>query len=383
MACYFFKVVVFALLCVLPFAVQGGENIVFSPTLQVKTVNTHNQNRGNVDPPAIKDTMKNVVWDNETAQYAQDWATCDNYNIHRATRGKNYKGMGENLFVKSGSSDPNDAIQGAILAWWNERNNYNYEADECTQDRVCGHYTQVVWGSSAKIGCAYATNCGSNNDAIFIVCNYNTAGNCPGLRPYSALINDKAEPGGTSEDCEPLPVAVCNEEEEERAPQVKHAWRTGGIGGTVNFLIEKGCCKGSECKNYEFKFGPRCDSLTESVSNAYGRDQHKDWPENHICVKLTAEELEMDGMSAQLIKYGTSQTFLDVTDHMPEGAKLSEDGTDNSMTLEEQLAAARLEAAESSPTESSPIIRTRTPTETVTASTSIRTRRTRSTRSRS
>ncbi|XP_062868802.1 GLIPR1-like protein 1, partial [Trichomycterus rosablanca] len=60
---------------------------------------------------------------------------------------------------------------------------------KCTD--VCGHYTQVVWAESYKVGCAVVDCPGGvrNTDfshrpgAIFI-CNYATAGNYQGVPPY-------------------------------------------------------------------------------------------------------------------------------------------------------------------------------------------------------
>ncbi|CAK9327998.1 unnamed protein product [Citrullus colocynthis] len=46
---------------------------------------------------------------------------------------------------------------------------------------VCGHYTQVVWKDSIRIGCAKA-NC--RTGGAFIVCNYDPHGNIIGQRPY-------------------------------------------------------------------------------------------------------------------------------------------------------------------------------------------------------
>ena len=40
-----------------------------------------------------------------------------------------------------------------------------------------GHYTQVMWAHSYKIGCAYAIQSQSNSYQYFVTCNYAKAGN--------------------------------------------------------------------------------------------------------------------------------------------------------------------------------------------------------------
>ncbi|CAH1441532.1 unnamed protein product [Lactuca virosa] len=48
-------------------------------------------------------------------------------------------------------------------------------------EKMCGHYTQVVWRNSVRLGCA-RVQC--NNDAWFVTCNYDPPGNYVGEKPY-------------------------------------------------------------------------------------------------------------------------------------------------------------------------------------------------------
>ncbi|KAI4878075.1 hypothetical protein NFI96_011683, partial [Prochilodus magdalenae] len=114
-------------------------------------VGEHNKHRSSVNPPASN--MRYMTWDEGLAVTARAWARhCNfehNYNLGR-------KGMvhpvfvsaGENLWAGTGAFSVNHAIQ----SWVNEVNFYNYELMTCS--KVCGHYTQVVWGHSYKVGCA-------------------------------------------------------------------------------------------------------------------------------------------------------------------------------------------------------------------------------------
>ncbi|XP_056604989.1 GLIPR1-like protein 1 [Triplophysa dalaica] len=66
---------------------------------------------------------------------------------------------------------------------------YVYSSNQCTH--ACGHYTQVVWADTYKVGCAaqacpkgVADTKFSSNPGIIFVCNYATAGNYPNVHPY-------------------------------------------------------------------------------------------------------------------------------------------------------------------------------------------------------
>jgi len=67
-----------------------------------------------------------------------------------------------------------------------EKANYNYSANSCSA--TCGHYTQVVWRNSLRLGCG-VKNCTTGSPFgggawQFWVCNYDPPGNISGQRPY-------------------------------------------------------------------------------------------------------------------------------------------------------------------------------------------------------
>ena len=47
---------------------------------------------------------------------------------------------------------------------------------------MCGHYTQMVWQTSTKVGCAMAV-CEDSQEQVW-VCQYQPAGNWVGKKPY-------------------------------------------------------------------------------------------------------------------------------------------------------------------------------------------------------
>jgi hypothetical protein len=80
-----------------------------------------------------------------------------------------------------------------VLSWFNEKSDFDYTTNKCAAGKVCGHYTQVVWAKSTKVGCAYFT-C---NNVVFkntVLCNYGPGGNFNGEFPY-----EKSNSGNTLE----------------------------------------------------------------------------------------------------------------------------------------------------------------------------------------
>uniref|UniRef100_A0A0D9V169 SCP domain-containing protein n=1 Tax=Leersia perrieri TaxID=77586 RepID=A0A0D9V169_9ORYZ len=120
-----------------------------------------------------------VTWDTSVQAFAENYArqrAGDCKLIHSSNRDN----LGENLFWGSAGKDWSAAD--AVQSWVNEKKDYNYGSNSCAPGKVCGHYTQVVWRASTKIGCARVV-C-SNNRGVFITCNYKPAGNYVGQRPY-------------------------------------------------------------------------------------------------------------------------------------------------------------------------------------------------------
>ncbi|KAK2160994.1 hypothetical protein NP493_1614g00011 [Ridgeia piscesae] len=169
------------------------EQIVAKGAMKRLIVSLHNELRADVKPPATD--MEKMVWDEDLAAYAADWAACGaNFFKHRtgANKVKNY---GENLYISmSTSSDPADLIEeteNGLNAWWNEKDEYSYDSNSCETGKQCGHYTQMAWAESNKVGCGYALNCPVGNStkytrSFYLVCNYSPPGNWVGHKPYTA-----------------------------------------------------------------------------------------------------------------------------------------------------------------------------------------------------
>ncbi len=125
--------------------------------------------------------IPDLVWDDEVGKYSKskvEYLANQNSCVmdHSAGPKLNY---GENLFWGSGKKWN---IQNAINSWNEEEQYYDYSTNKCQTGRVCGHYTQVVWKNSKKLGC-YKAIC-PNDKGTIIGCNYDPPGNYVGQKPY-------------------------------------------------------------------------------------------------------------------------------------------------------------------------------------------------------
>ncbi len=126
-----------------------------------------------------------LAWSVTLAETAQAWANqCRDvavpigmidHNPNRSVGHPYY--VGENIFASSGSPYAPAAVVGA---WASEAQYYNYAANTCSG--VCGHYTQIVWRTTAFVGCA-RSDCPGLAYRHSVVCNYGPGGNTGG-RPY-------------------------------------------------------------------------------------------------------------------------------------------------------------------------------------------------------
>ena len=146
----------------------------------------HNQARAMVDTSGTSGALPPLTWDDSLAQTAKAWAAqcidtdgngLVDHNAGRSTGHDFY--VGENIYASSGTATG----AGAVSAWAGEAVNYHYDTNTCDTNQVCGHYTQVVWRTTTKLGCALH-NCAGLKYPSTIVCDYGPGGNVNNARPY-------------------------------------------------------------------------------------------------------------------------------------------------------------------------------------------------------
>ncbi|XP_044574347.1 uncharacterized protein LOC123258417 isoform X3 [Cotesia glomerata] len=125
---------------------------------------THNYYRNRHGVPALR-------LNKQLCKTSQDWA-----NI-LATKGRlehraNIE-YGENLYCMW-SSNPKTIVNGdePVNDWYAEETQHQYNREPTTLKT--GHFTQIVWRSSTELGVGMARN---RNGEVYVVCNYNPAGN--------------------------------------------------------------------------------------------------------------------------------------------------------------------------------------------------------------
>jgi pathogenesis-related protein 1 len=153
-------------------------------------VTAHNQARSGPLTPTPSPALPPVTWDPILADTAYNYASrCPGSGDlipHNANRTADYRALGgtesyvgENIYGTTSTSTagvPADAVD----LWMDEAPLYDYAANNIGD---AGHYTQVVWRSSVRIGCAIfdCPNVRFRNTAL---CNYAPGGNITNQKPY-------------------------------------------------------------------------------------------------------------------------------------------------------------------------------------------------------
>ena len=140
----------------------------------------HNNARQNDVPGNTGGPLRALEWDDGLAAASHTYAEtiaktqCGNGD-HDVTRGD----VGENLF-SAGTSDPQAPPRSgadAVASWVAEKADYSYASNICKAGAQCGHYTQIVWRDTTKVGCGRATCTANDMVHTHWVCRYSPAGN--------------------------------------------------------------------------------------------------------------------------------------------------------------------------------------------------------------
>ncbi|GIL67272.1 hypothetical protein Vafri_20691 [Volvox africanus] len=99
---------------------------------------------------------------------------------------------GENLWQENGYPRTNDKCASATRDWYIEIKYYNFDvpdpfATNWYQTQIVGHFSQLVWKGSTKLGCGYGTKevplrFGAKTymgNCKIVVCRYRDFGNIP------------------------------------------------------------------------------------------------------------------------------------------------------------------------------------------------------------
>ncbi|HWA13414.1 MAG TPA: CAP domain-containing protein [Burkholderiales bacterium] len=119
--------------------------------------------------------LKPLKWSAPVATHAQKWAEKLAATSCRMQHSSD-SDYGENLY--QGTQGVFTALD-ASRAWEAEKKDLDGPLTRANLKSV-GHYTQMVWRETARVGCGEAT-C---NKTLIVVCNYDPPGNYLGRKPY-------------------------------------------------------------------------------------------------------------------------------------------------------------------------------------------------------
>jgi hypothetical protein len=111
-----------------------------------------------------------LSWNCKLAEYAQEWAVRGVFE-HRED---NF--YGENIFV---TRLADFKFSAAVDKWFSEQPFWDNKLAACQTGKICNHFTQLVWKTTAQVGCGLNRNA-SGKWSVVLVCDYDPAGNFPG-----------------------------------------------------------------------------------------------------------------------------------------------------------------------------------------------------------
>lgn len=117
-----------------------------------------------------------LQWSAPVAKTAQRWADHLASSSCRMQHSRG-SGYGENLFIGTAGRY---GVKDAALAWEQEKRLYRGGVLKVGKTQGIGHYTQMVWRDTRRLGCA-RSQC---SNRVIVVCNYEPAGNYLGKAPY-------------------------------------------------------------------------------------------------------------------------------------------------------------------------------------------------------
>jgi pathogenesis-related protein 1 len=168
-----------------PFMVSGKDGksylLPINDEVKAKIIALHNKYRAEVRVPPVK-------WSDIVQKSAEGWALhlAEDEGL-RLVHASSKNPYGENLSGGPGVWNTDRGaytiLEWAVVSFGNEKNHYkNMPVGVDSNFYKYGHYTQIVWRTTAEIGCAV----GKRKDipGYVVVCRYNPAGNMVGQKPY-------------------------------------------------------------------------------------------------------------------------------------------------------------------------------------------------------
>lgn len=143
-----------------------------SDTDRATILQLHNQYRDEVGVPQL-------TWDGSLADAAQRW-TDVTAPLGQLCHDPNPNDQGENL-----ADSP--SVAAGVLGWYSEKSEYDRNPGPVSSLtgnwQIWGHYSQMVWSSTQRVGCGQAASAQFAGNVV-LNCRYSPPGNFEGQLPY-------------------------------------------------------------------------------------------------------------------------------------------------------------------------------------------------------
>lgn len=138
----------------------------------------------NIERASLK--LKSLEWSSKLERDAQkyaDYLAKKEKFRHSNSNELNNLNQGENLFKLEGDFNLKDYLSEASFSWLSEKKDYVYAKIGNNKNILSkvGHYTQMIWHNTTKIGIAYSI---SKSGDVYVVARYYPSGNWDGEYPY-------------------------------------------------------------------------------------------------------------------------------------------------------------------------------------------------------
>lgn len=94
--------------------------------------------------------------------------------------------MGQNIAQTGQSNGFQSEILKKVMMWWDEYKKYSYKDGTFKFNSGTGHFTQMAWAKSNKLGCGRSSYNEGGFSNEYLVCNYGPTGNMIGEKIYTA-----------------------------------------------------------------------------------------------------------------------------------------------------------------------------------------------------
>ena len=162
------------LLLIIPL-VSFGQERIFTEEDVINSLKVHNQER-------VQLGLKKLEWSNDLQKEAENYAKhLSNKDVFKHSSQKN---QGENLYYEYNSAlITTNPLERASSSWLDEKKDYQYAkiGDRKNINKVIGHYTQMIWKNTTKVGLGAYVNKKGN---VYVFARYYPDGNMIGKYPY-------------------------------------------------------------------------------------------------------------------------------------------------------------------------------------------------------